>query len=71
MFALGKVQSAAEIVAQLDAIDAAAVKRYATQVMQAGQPTIAAVGPVERLEPHAVFARRFADASAALSDAAE
>src|SRR6266404_1718060 len=34
LFALGKVQSAAEIVAQLDAIDAEAVKRYAAQVMQ-------------------------------------
>jgi len=70
LFALGKVQSAAEIVAQLDAIDAAAVKRYAARVMQQGRPTIAAVGPVAKLEPHAVFARRFAT-SATLPDAAE
>jgi predicted Zn-dependent peptidase len=59
LFALGRVQPAAEIVAQLDAIDAAAVKRYAAQVMQNGAPTIAAVGPVGKLESHANFARRF------------
>jgi predicted Zn-dependent peptidase len=71
LFALGKVQSAAEIVAQLDAIDAAAVKRYAQQVMSDARPTIAAVGPVAKLESHAAFVRRFADASATLPDAAE
>jgi len=70
LFALGKVQSAAEIVAQLDAIDASAVKRYAARVMREGKPTIAAVGPVTKLEPHAVFARRFAS-PATLPDAAE
>ena len=59
LFALGKVQSAAEIVAQLDAIDVAAVKRYAAQVMQSGAPTIAAVGPVGTLESHAKFTARF------------
>ncbi|HET7085027.1 MAG TPA: pitrilysin family protein [Rhizomicrobium sp.] len=69
LFALGKVQSAAEIVAQLDAIDAAQVKRYAARVMQQGAPTIAAVGPVSRLESHHRFAQRFGTAT--LSDAAE
>jgi predicted Zn-dependent peptidase len=71
MFALGRVQSAAEIVAQLDVIDAAAVKRYAAQVIQAGHPTIAAVGPVGKLEAQATFARRFGTALGTLSDAAE
>jgi predicted Zn-dependent peptidase len=71
LFALGKVQSPAEIVAQLDAIDAGAVKRYAARVMQEGKPTIAAVGPVTKLESHAAFARRFAGNSATLPDAAE
>ena len=69
LFAMGKVQTAAEIVAQLDAIDAGAVKRYAAKVMRSGTPTIAAVGPIARLENHAVFARRFG--STFLSDAAE
>jgi predicted Zn-dependent peptidase len=72
LFALGKVQSASEIVAQLDAIDAAAVKAYATQVITAGHPTIAAVGPVTRLESHQVFARRFGECRPKfLPDAAE
>jgi predicted Zn-dependent peptidase len=72
LFALGKVQSAAEIVAQLDAIDVATVKAYAARVVEAGRPTIAAVGPVSRLEPHHVFASRFgASASRNLPDAAE
>ncbi|HUE65566.1 MAG TPA: pitrilysin family protein [Rhizomicrobium sp.] len=72
LFALGKVQSAAEIVAQLDAIDAEAVKSYAAQVMSTGQPTIAAVGPIAKLEPHSVFARRFGEGRPkSLADAAE
>ena len=59
LFALGKIQSSAEIVAQLDAIDVAAVKRYAARVMQTGAPTIAGVGPIAKLESHSVFSRRF------------
>jgi predicted Zn-dependent peptidase len=59
LFALGRVQPSAEIVAQLDAIDVAAVRRFAGQVMQAGQPTIAALGPVGKLESHDAFSRRF------------
>ncbi len=68
LFALGRVQSAAEIVAQLDAIDAAAVKRYGARVIEAGRPSIAAIGPVGKLESHAAFARRF---GLSLVDAAE
>jgi predicted Zn-dependent peptidase len=69
LFALGRVQSAAEIVTQLDAIDVEGVKAYAARVMRAGRPTIAAVGPVSRLESHDVFARRFG--AGAIADAAE
>ncbi len=64
LFALGKVQSSAEIVAQLDAIDVATVKSFAGKVMEAGHPTIAAVGPIRKLESHAAFAARFGDAGA-------
>src|SRR5258705_2890109 len=74
LFALGRVQSAVEIVAQLDAIDAAQVKRYAARVIAganiANGPTIAAVGPVGKLESHGKFASRFG-AAAILPDAAE
>lgn len=68
LFALGKVQTAHEIVEQLNAIDAAAVKRYAARVMT-GAPTIAAVGPIEKLETHKRFASRFGGAG--LASAAE
>ena len=68
LFALGRVQSAAEIVAVLDAIDAATVKRFAVKVMQGASPTIAALGPVKKLEAHSTFARRF---GGTLADAAE
>jgi predicted Zn-dependent peptidase len=65
LFALGKIQTAAEIVAQLDAIDAVAVKRFAARVMQDGAPAIAAVGPIGKLESHQNFARRFGGKSMA------
>ncbi|HEY2835638.1 MAG TPA: pitrilysin family protein [Rhizomicrobium sp.] len=58
IFTLGHVQSVAETVAQIDAVDAAAVKRFAAHIMT--RPSIAAVGPVGRLERHDVFAARFA-----------
>jgi predicted Zn-dependent peptidase len=71
LFALGRVQSSAEIVAQLDAIDVAAVKAYAARVMEEGRPTIASVGPVGKLESHAAFAARFGRGAGAVPDAAE
>jgi hypothetical protein len=58
IFTLGHVQSVAEIVAQIDAVDVTALKRHAARIM--AEPSIAAVGPVGRLEPHDVFAARFA-----------
>ena len=59
LFALGRIQLPAEIIAQLDAVDLGMVKRYAARVMQTGKPTIAAIGPIARLENHDRFARRF------------
>ena len=59
LFALGRIQSAAEITEQIEAIDVAAVKRFASRVMQSRNPTIAAVGPIARLENHTKFASRF------------
>jgi predicted Zn-dependent peptidase len=71
LFALGRVQSAAEIVAQLDAIDVATVKAFAARVMEAGHPTMAAVGPVKKLESITAFAARFGSKAGAVPDAAE
>ena len=69
LFALGRIQPPAEIIAQLDAIDLAAVKAYAARVIQAAKPAIAAIGPIARLESHDRFARRFG--AGALVQAAE
>ena len=69
LFALGRIQSTAEIIAQLDAIDLGMVRRYAARVMQTGKPAIAAVGPIARLESHDRFARRFG--AGAIPQAAE
>jgi len=44
-------------VAQIDRVDASELKRYAAQVM--ASPSIAAIGPVKKLERHDVFAARF------------
>ncbi len=68
LFALGRVQSSAEMVGQIDAIDAAAVRHYAARVMRESVPAIAALGPVGKLESHEAFARRF---GGILADAAE
>ena len=69
-FALGRVQTAAEIVAQLDAIESAAVKAYAARVMQAAAPPSPPSGPVAKLESHRPL-RRAASAARASPDAAE
>jgi predicted Zn-dependent peptidase len=64
MFSHGRVLSIPEMTASLDRIDAAAVRRFADQLMQDVNPAIAAVGPVGRLEKHEDFARRFRRAPA-------
>jgi predicted Zn-dependent peptidase len=62
IFAYGRVLGIAEMTAKLDAVDAAAVRRYGAQVLETGNPAIAAVGPVGKLETFDVFARRFGSA---------
>jgi predicted Zn-dependent peptidase len=69
MLAYGRVLSIEEVTAKLDAVDVTAVRRFGERIMQVGMPTMAALGPVGRLESHAVFARRFDAAKA--RDAAE
>jgi len=60
MLAYGRVLSLEELSARLDAVDAAAVRRFGDRIMQAGRPTIAAIGPVGKLESHTHFSQRFA-----------
>lgn len=47
-----------EIVAKIEAVDAAAVRRYAGR-LAAGQPTLASLGPVGKVEPFERVAARF------------
>ena len=59
MFSYGRVLSIEELTQRLDAVDAAAVRRFGSRLMEQGRPAIAAVGPVGRLESYDAFARRF------------
>jgi predicted Zn-dependent peptidase len=59
LFIYGRVLGVAEMTAHIDAVDAAAVRRVGARLMNTAQPTIAAVGPVKKLESAAAFARRF------------
>jgi predicted Zn-dependent peptidase len=62
IFAMGRVLPIEELTARLEAVDAAAVRRFGDRVMASANPAIAAVGPVGRLESHDAFARRFGGA---------
>ena len=69
MLAYGRVLPLEELSARLDAVDAAAVRRFGERIVQAGRPSIAALGPIGKLESHGVFAQRFA--AGVTRDAAE
>jgi len=62
IFAYGRVLTIAEMTARLDAVDAAAIRRFGARVLETGNPSIAAVGPVGQLESFDTFARRFGSA---------
>lgn len=59
MAAYGRVLSIDELTSRLEAVDAAAVRRFGTQLMQTEMPAIAALGPAGKLESQAAFAKRF------------
>jgi len=59
LFTFGRVIPVAETIAKLDAVDAAAVRRFGERVMAAKSPAIAALGPIAKLESHDRFAKRF------------
>lgn len=62
MFTFGHVLPVAELIAKLDAVDAAAVRNFASRVMETERPAMAAVGPVAKLESYDSFAQRFGGA---------
>jgi predicted Zn-dependent peptidase len=59
LFNFGRVLSTKEMTARVDAVDAAALRRFATRLLEMGTPAMASVGPVGRLETLDRFARRF------------
>jgi predicted Zn-dependent peptidase len=65
LFTYGRVIPVAELSAKLDAIDAAAVRRFGERIMASDYPSTAALGPIDKLESHARFAQRYGAARAA------
>ncbi|MFQ5533950.1 MAG: M16 family metallopeptidase [Sphingomonadales bacterium] len=55
----GRIIPVEELIEQVDAVDAQAVRKVARRILAAGKPTVAAVGPIERLEPYDRIAARF------------
>jgi predicted Zn-dependent peptidase len=62
-FTHGRVLPVEELSSKLEAVDAAAVRRIGTRLMQTARPAMAAVGPVGHLESYETFAARFGGAS--------
>jgi predicted Zn-dependent peptidase len=59
LFAYGRVLTPDEIIKKLDAVDVKAVSRVAEGVLKSGRPSVAALGPVKRLESYDRLAARF------------
>jgi predicted Zn-dependent peptidase len=59
LFTFGKLIPVAELTEKLDAIDAAAVRRFGDRLMMTENPAMAAIGPIAKFEDHARFAQRF------------
>jgi predicted Zn-dependent peptidase len=59
LLAHGRVVPVAEILAKLEAVDAAAVRRFGERMMACARPALAAVGPIGKLESYETFAARF------------
>ncbi|MFC3678046.1 M16 family metallopeptidase [Ferrovibrio xuzhouensis] len=59
MLLFGRPLDIDEVLAAVDRVDAAAVRRVAEQVMRKAKPTLAALGPIGQLESYQRFAARF------------
>jgi predicted Zn-dependent peptidase len=55
----GRVLTVADLVAKLDAVTAADVRRFGSGLMNAGRPALATVGPADRFEDYDRFCGRF------------
>ena len=59
MLIFGRPIPPAEILAEIDAVDAAAVAAFARGALDAGPPVVAAIGPLASLESYDAIAARF------------
>jgi predicted Zn-dependent peptidase len=58
-FTYGRVIPIEELTARLDAVDSTAVRRFGERIMNTARPSLAVVGPHNKLEAYDSFARRF------------
>lgn len=59
MLLFGRPLNIDEVLASVDRVDAAAVRKVAERVMRTAPPAVAALGPIEQLESYNRFAARF------------
>jgi predicted Zn-dependent peptidase len=59
MLIFGRTVPVDELIAEIEAVDAAAVKRFAHALLERAKPSLAALGPIARLEPYEKLAARF------------
>ncbi|WP_341704660.1 pitrilysin family protein [Ferrovibrio sp.] len=59
MLLFGRPLEIDEVLAAVERVDAAAVRRVAERVMRKAPPALAALGPIGQLEPYSRFAARF------------
>jgi predicted Zn-dependent peptidase len=59
LVAFGRVLSVNELLRRLEAVDAAAIRRFAARLMRRAAPSVAALGPVGALESYDRLAARF------------
>jgi predicted Zn-dependent peptidase len=59
IFNFGRVLSVEEMTEKLDVVDAVAVRRFGSRVMETVGPSVATVGPAGKLERYGLFAGRF------------
>ena len=64
LYTYGRVLGIEELIHRVEQVDAASLQRFAEEICQRGDPAMAAVGPVKRLETRERFARRFGRAPA-------
>ena len=60
MLLFGRPLPVAEMTSRVDAIDCEAVRRTARRILEGCRPTVAALGPVAKLESHDAITARFA-----------